>query len=272
MLYVVIVTGHGMASGRRDRLPGVVLLERFEELAESLHLRARSSTEHGTDARTLLTEAISRNPDQFQLLYARSLQQLGELELAAEEFATLVQGFAGEEARVRYGLLLKQLGRANVHAVPGNHDNDLEESTRLYAEVFPGRLNYTWEHGGWQFVAIDTTDVRVARVDDEEAVHAEIDLRHLVEVRVVHQRAGLLQREQLEHLVHRTEAAGHDDEAVVDLVGVARLVLGDEQLVQLLADSGAGVLQFPTIEIAPPSVNISASYPGASARTRNVSS
>ena len=32
---------------------------------------------------------------------------------------------------------------------------------------------------------------------------------------------------------------GHDDEAVVDLVGVARLVLGDEQLVQLLAGADA---------------------------------
>lgn len=44
------------------------------------------------------------------------------------------------------------------HPVPGNHDNDLEESTRLYAEVLPGKLNYTWTHAGWQCVALDTTD------------------------------------------------------------------------------------------------------------------
>ena len=44
------------------------------------------------------------------------------------------------------------------YTVPGNHDNDLEETTALYSSVFPGRLNYTWTHAGWQFVAIDTTD------------------------------------------------------------------------------------------------------------------
>ena len=48
--------------------------------------------------------------------------------------------------------------RAPFYPVPGNHDNDLEESTRIYAEVFPGRLNYTWSESGWQFVALDTTD------------------------------------------------------------------------------------------------------------------
>ena len=44
------------------------------------------------------------------------------------------------------------------YPVPGNHDNDLEETTRVYADVFPGRLNYGWKVAGWQFVALDTTD------------------------------------------------------------------------------------------------------------------
>jgi 3',5'-cyclic AMP phosphodiesterase CpdA len=44
------------------------------------------------------------------------------------------------------------------YAVPGNHDNDLEATTRIYADVCPGRLNYHWEEKGWQFVAIDSTD------------------------------------------------------------------------------------------------------------------
>ena len=44
------------------------------------------------------------------------------------------------------------------YTVPGNHDNDVEETTRIYAEVFPGRLNYSWTEAGWQFVALDTTD------------------------------------------------------------------------------------------------------------------
>jgi hypothetical protein len=47
---------------------------------------------------------------------------------------------------------------APFYPVPGNHDNDVEQTTRIYADVFPGRLNYTWSEAGWQFVALDTTD------------------------------------------------------------------------------------------------------------------
>jgi hypothetical protein len=43
-------------------------------------------------------------------------------------------------------------------ATPGNHDNDLEESTAIFSRVLPGQLNYRWEHRGWQFVVIDSTD------------------------------------------------------------------------------------------------------------------
>lgn len=45
-----------------------------------------------------------------------------------------------------------------VHCVPGNHDCDQEENTRLYADVFPGKLNYRFDHGGWQFLGLDSTD------------------------------------------------------------------------------------------------------------------
>ena len=45
-----------------------------------------------------------------------------------------------------------------IHAVPGNHDyTDHEESRANYDEVFPGMLNYRFDHAGWQFVALDTT-------------------------------------------------------------------------------------------------------------------
>lgn len=44
------------------------------------------------------------------------------------------------------------------HATPGNHDNDLEETTALFDRELPGSLNYRFEHGGWQFVVIDSTD------------------------------------------------------------------------------------------------------------------
>lgn len=43
-------------------------------------------------------------------------------------------------------------------ATPGNHDNDLEETTALFDRELPGQLNYTFVHRGWRFVVIDSTD------------------------------------------------------------------------------------------------------------------
>ena len=45
-----------------------------------------------------------------------------------------------------------------IHTVPGNHDyTDKEQSRAGYDAEFPGKLNYRFEHAGWQFVALDTT-------------------------------------------------------------------------------------------------------------------
>jgi 3',5'-cyclic AMP phosphodiesterase CpdA len=43
------------------------------------------------------------------------------------------------------------------YTVPGNHDNDLDKTTSVYSEFFPGQLNYTFAHRGWQVVALDST-------------------------------------------------------------------------------------------------------------------
>jgi len=44
------------------------------------------------------------------------------------------------------------------YATPGNHDNEIEGNTAIYERVLPGRLNYRFEHQGWQFVVIDSTE------------------------------------------------------------------------------------------------------------------
>lgn len=44
------------------------------------------------------------------------------------------------------------------HAVPGNHDNDLDQTTSVYSQVLPGQLNYTLNRHGWQIVLLDSTD------------------------------------------------------------------------------------------------------------------
>lgn len=65
--------------------------------------------------RQTLEALIAANPDfrspQGHLLYARALQTLGDLDAALAEYVALAPQFPGEEARVRHGLLLKQLGR-----------------------------------------------------------------------------------------------------------------------------------------------------------------
>src|ERR1051325_9059203 len=46
-----------------------------------------------------------------------------------------------------------------IYVVPGNHDYTAKEQSRkAYDGLFPGRLNYTFDHAGWQFVALDTTE------------------------------------------------------------------------------------------------------------------
>jgi Calcineurin-like phosphoesterase len=44
-----------------------------------------------------------------------------------------------------------------MHPVPGNHDFIKGTDRTGYDTVFPGKLNYTFVHAGWQFLAFDTT-------------------------------------------------------------------------------------------------------------------
>jgi Icc-related predicted phosphoesterase len=45
-----------------------------------------------------------------------------------------------------------------VYAVPGNHDVTDKGDRTAYDERFPKQLNYAFDHGGWQFVALDSTE------------------------------------------------------------------------------------------------------------------
>jgi calcineurin-like phosphoesterase family protein len=48
------------------------------------------------------------------------------------------------------------------HAVPGNHDYITQTDRSAYDEILPRSLNYNFEHRGWQFVALDTTEGKKA--------------------------------------------------------------------------------------------------------------
>jgi hypothetical protein len=60
--------------------------------------------------------------DEFDLLYARTLDALGETDAAREAYAKASKNFLGEEARCRYAYFLKQHG-------------EIEEARRLFKEV-----------------------------------------------------------------------------------------------------------------------------------------
>lgn len=49
--------------------------------------------------------------DKFDLLYARTLELMNNTEQALNAYESISKGFSGEEARVRYALLLKQTGK-----------------------------------------------------------------------------------------------------------------------------------------------------------------
>lgn len=65
-------------------------------------------------ARTTLDALIAANPDfrskDGHLLYARTVEDSGDVRAALHEYESVVQGFPGEEARLRYGLLLVRSG------------------------------------------------------------------------------------------------------------------------------------------------------------------
>jgi hypothetical protein len=61
------------------------------------------------------------------------------------------------ESIAAIGRLAQEAG-LQFHATPGNHDNDVEENTAIFDRALPGQLNYRFEHRGWQFVMIDSTD------------------------------------------------------------------------------------------------------------------
>jgi hypothetical protein len=68
--------------------------------------------------RRLATVKQSRPTLEFDLLYARTLEELGRTQEALEAFETLLPVITGEETRVRYGMLLAKMDRrAEAHHV-----------------------------------------------------------------------------------------------------------------------------------------------------------
>ncbi|MFZ1494186.1 MAG: tetratricopeptide repeat protein [Candidatus Competibacter denitrificans] len=96
------------------------------------------------DSKETLDTLIQKNPEfrtqEGHLLYARSLEELGEIDKAMEEYQALCQYYSGAEAKCRYGLLLKRQGK-------------IAEATQIFEELIrtakraskhSNRLNKEW--------------------------------------------------------------------------------------------------------------------------------
>ena len=78
----------------------------------------------------------------------------------AGEF-TLHAGDLTDEAGKEYFGIVKEVFNGlpgAFYPTPGNHDHLGDRDRSTYEAAFPQRLNYTFNHRGWQFVALDTTE------------------------------------------------------------------------------------------------------------------
>lgn len=95
----------------RDSLTG---LNEFNP--DTMHELAQCEFElnNHVEVNTLLDSLIEHNPEyknqDAHLLYARNLQQLGDIDKAKEEYEALVVYYTGPEPTYRYGMLLKEAG------------------------------------------------------------------------------------------------------------------------------------------------------------------
>ncbi len=53
--------------------------------------------------------------------------------------------------------IFKTLGMP-FYTTPGNHDHVKDYDRTAYDAIFPGQLNQTFEHRGWQMIGLDTSD------------------------------------------------------------------------------------------------------------------
>lgn len=99
--------------------------------------KAQFALDQPAETRRTLDALIAANPTyrstEGHLLYARALEASGDLEAALHEYETLAPGFPGEEARVRYAMLLKRQGNvARANEVFREAVRRVELSPRYY--------------------------------------------------------------------------------------------------------------------------------------------
>lgn len=101
---------------------------------------AQFGNQQYAEARRSLERLREHNPDfrspEGHLLYARAIEQCGELEKAEEEYAAVAAYFAGAEAKVRYARLLERLQKnAKAREIFGDVLETAEVAPRHYRKA-----------------------------------------------------------------------------------------------------------------------------------------
>ena len=75
------------------------------------------------------------------------------------DFCLLVGDLVEDGTAKQIGAMKELLAASKfpVHVVVGNHDHTPANDRRAYAEAFGEATNYQFEHKGWQFIGLDTT-------------------------------------------------------------------------------------------------------------------
>lgn len=79
---------------------------------------------------------------------------------ADAEFALLLGDLADDAAPASHAAIrdhFRQLKKP-IYTQIGNHDHKSATDRHSYEQTFPSQLNYWFEHRGWQFVGIDSTE------------------------------------------------------------------------------------------------------------------
>src|SRR5436189_43341 len=117
LLLDITLIYHASRTGRLQPWAFIILMLPLG--GEPAYALGRAQAEFGrnrpAEALATLDDLQKRWPDfesaEAHLLYARSLAEIGRIDEALEEYYALVPYAPGAEARVRYGMLLRMVGR-----------------------------------------------------------------------------------------------------------------------------------------------------------------
>jgi hypothetical protein len=81
-------------------------------------------------------------------------------EAGKPDFCLIVGDLAEDGTSAQLGAIRDHLKGLHmpIPVVVGNHDYINQGNRNPFEQLFPRQINYTFEHKGWQFVALDTTD------------------------------------------------------------------------------------------------------------------